>query len=390
MILPTDAAMAAPWLVAAVLLFLAAIHPFVTYPLSLVLWRKLRARPAAAALGHRPLQRMALCVCAYNEERVITAKIENALSLRERQPDLEILLYVDAASDSTAAIAQRYADRITLLIGSERHGKTFGMNRLVERAQADIVVFSDANVMLAADALDRLLPYFSDPRVGCVCGHLRYVNPDASVTAGTGSLYWRLEEWIKQQETALGSMMGADGSLFAIRRVLHRPPPDDIIDDMYVSFQILCAGYRVVQAQDVCAQEESVTVASEEFRRKVRIACQAFNVHRLIWPQMKQQRPRLLYMYLSHKVLRWFSIYSLAGAGLCFLIALCLLGWSWVAMALTALAAAAVTAGLRFSVPLLSQAADVLTALLGAGIGIWRSVRGDRYQVWQPAQSIRK
>src|SRR6185295_2273749 len=107
-------------------------------------------------------------------------------------------------------------------------------------------------------------------------------------TAETGSLYWRLEEAIKRLESETGSVMGADGSIFAIRRALHRPPPPDIIDDMYVSLAIACDGHRVVRAGDARAEEESVGRSGEEFRRKVRISCQAFNVHRLLWPRLKR------------------------------------------------------------------------------------------------------
>jgi len=124
--------------------------------------------------------------------------------------------------------------------------------------------------------------YFADPEIGLCLRQSRYTNDGASVTASSGSAYWRFEEAIKKLEMESGSMMGADGSVFAIRRSLHNPPPEHIIDDMYVSLMILCNGYRVIQANDAFAYEESVVSAGEEFRRKIRIACQAFNVHRLI------------------------------------------------------------------------------------------------------------
>ena len=91
--------------------------------------------------------------------------------------------------------------------------------------------------------LDKLRRTFEDPEIGCVCGNLIYTNGKDSVTASTGSLYWRLEEGIKRLEQETGSVMGADGSLFAIRRSLHQAPPDHIIDDMFVSFWVLIQGY---------------------------------------------------------------------------------------------------------------------------------------------------
>lgn len=376
------------WFTGAGLLILAAIHPFMTYPLSLVVLRRWRrARPPAAESAG---ETFAVCFCAYNEERVIEAKTRNLLELRRRVPDLEILAYVDAANDRTAELLRRHEGPIKLHVSAERRGKTHGMNLLVKQANASIVVFTDANVMLDTDALDNLGRYFADPAVGCVCGHLVYVNPGETVTASTGSLYWRLEERIKQLESDTGSAMGADGSLFAIRRTLHRPVPEHIIDDMYLSFSILCDGYRIVRAPDVRAFEESVTSGAEEFRRKIRIACQAFNVHRLLWPRLVRSDGLTLYKYVSHKLLRWLSIYFFAGAALCLAGGLIAAGQAAIAVAAALLGVVALAIGRSGRVKPLPQIWDIFVAFCGAGLGVWYSLRGERFQTWTPAGSIRR
>jgi len=367
----------------------AALHPFTTYPLSLVLIRRWRRAPAIGTASPDHPETFAICFCAYNEERVIDAKMRNLLELRRALPGLEILAYVDAATDRTAERLRRYANQITLHISPERLGKTHGMNLLAERTTASIIVFTDANVMLDGAALANLRRYFADPRIGCVCGHLLYVNPRQSVTAGNGSLYWRLEEWIKQLETETGSAMGADGSLFAIRRSLRRRVPDDIIDDMFVSLAALRDGYRVVRAPDVMAYEETVTEASEEFRRKIRIACQAFNVHRLLWPDLRRLGPLTVYKYLSHKLLRWLSIYSLLSSCLCGEAALMLAGLTPAAVEMTTLGGLALLVGKNWAVRPFAQIWDIFNALLATGIGVWLSFRGEQFRTWTPAASIR-
>jgi cellulose synthase/poly-beta-1,6-N-acetylglucosamine synthase-like glycosyltransferase len=348
-----------------------------------------RPRQTRSDLPVTPLS-FAICTCAYNEAGIIEAKLLNLIGLRTLFPSLEILVYVDACSDATADICRRYADRIQLHVSPQRTGKTHGMNLLVSRTRADIVVFTDANVMLDPQALTRLGPHFADARVGCVCGNLVYTNPGDSTTARTGSLYWRLEESIKRLETDTGSVMGADGSLFAIRRTLHQAPPDHIIDDMYVSFMVLCGGHRIVQATDVRAYEETVPSMREEFQRKVRIACQAFNVNRLLWPRLRQLPALSLYKYLSHKLLRWFTIYLLALAYAAFASAAWLAGLPLLALTLLLLLLALWLLGHRWPVQPVAQVFDILSAMAGAGVGVWRSMLGDLYQTWQPATSIRK
>jgi len=364
------------------------VHPFTTYPLSLAALARLRPRPVAAKPAVADA-RVALCVCAYNEEKVIRAKAENMLSMRKATPGLELLVYVDAASDRTADILREYETEMTVIVSPARHGKTYGMNTLVQAASADFVVFSDANVMFAPDAIPCLLSRFADPEVGCVCGHLVYTLADNSATAVTGSVYWRLEETIKALETRSGSTMGADGSIFAIRRALHHPPPPDIIDDMYVSLSILCGGHRIVRANDALAFEEATTKAGDEFRRKVRIACQAFNVHRLLRSQLTKLSLLDRYKYVSHKLLRWFTVYLLLAAGLCLAAGLAAMGaWLLLLTSIFAGLVLLIAARLRPAGPP-GKIVDIVAAFVATGLGVVQSLRGERFQVWTPPASAR-
>lgn len=380
------------WFVLSALFLVAGLHPFVTYPVSLWLMEKIwRRQKNPRSTRVRPASSFAICVCAYNEEAAIERKVLNMLALRRHVGDLEILVYVDAATDRTAALLESFRGEISVYVAPRRLGKTHGMNLLVERATAEIVVFTDANVLLDENCIKALAEAFRDERTGCVCGHLLYVNAEGSPTSSVGSAYWRLEEWIKERESVVGAVMGADGSLFAVRRALHRPVPPNLIDDMYLSLSVMCDGYRVVRARAAIAFEDSVTAPVEEFRRKVRIACQAFNVHRELWPRLRRLPLSVLYMYVSHKLVRWVSIYSLALAGLAQAAGLTAMGVSpgVTGLAVVGLAALLWWAGAR-RWPLFAQAREALIALVGAGVGIAEAFRGKQYQTWTPAASIRQ
>lgn len=372
------------------LCLLAALHPFITYPLSLWVLTKVRPRPLTPAPGSSREPDLAILMCAYNEEGIIEAKAKNLLDLKAAYPNIEVLVYVDAATDRTAELLRPYEGQIRVVVSSERTGKTPGMNLLMSMTQKPIILFTDANVMIDSDAPKQLMRYFADPHVGCVAGNLRYTNANASVTAESGSLYWRLEEWIKRKESAIGSCMGADGSLFAIRRELHTPPPAELCDDMFVSLQVLCRGARVVQAADVSAFEQSVTSASEEFTRKARIACQSFNAHQHLWPSLRRSSPLVLYQYLSHKWLRWFAFAWLVGAVFFGELALLAKHEFVLAVCLPMVGALLLLVGYLGWEKRLSQIWDILSAFAGTGLGVFQSMRGRTYTTWTPAASIRK
>ncbi len=82
------------------------------------------------------------------------------------------------------------------------------MARLVASTDADIVLFMDANVLVDPATIRTFERYFARPDIGSVAGTLKYINEGESEVASVGGLYWRIEEKIKQLETATGSTMG--------------------------------------------------------------------------------------------------------------------------------------------------------------------------------------
>lgn len=138
------------------------------------------------------------------------------------------------------------------------------------------------------------------------------------------------------------------------------------------------------------AYEQSASSPREEFQRKVRIACQAFNAHRLLWPQLRQLDALSLYQYLSHKWLRWLCIYLLALSFAGFALALLLAGQTATAAGLAGLLGLVLGIGYRFSLKPFAQIFDLFSALTAVGLGVWRSLHGELFQTWTPAASVRQ
>ncbi len=371
-----------------IIAFLAVIHSFITYPLSLALMKTISGTEEVRKnliAGNYPS--VAICVCAYNEASGIETKLANLRELCQNYPgDASIHVYDDCSSDGTADLIIG-GDGVTAIRGHKRAGKSTGMNTLLSDCNQDLIVFTDANVKVKSDALSVFAAYFHDATVGCVCGTLLYLDSDSAVAAQTSSLYWKLEEYIKQLESDTGSVMGADGSLFAIRGSLFRPVPADIIDDMFTSISILCDGFKVKRAPEAIAYERAAQTSHDEFRRKKRITCRSVNCTRLLWKRLCKLNVLDIYKFTSHKLLRWSSIFwIMLFAATAFALIVQVSG------VIDAVTATAVTCLLLllahvFQLPIGRHVTEMLLSFTSVGIGVVQSFLGMRYQTWQPVVS---
>ena len=360
---------------------LLVVYPYGIYPLLLLV---LPGR-AIKTTGQREFT-VTLVFSAYNEGVSLVEKLRNLEVLKKRYPDLEVLAYNDASTDETFALLSSRPDLLTVVNGAARAGKAHGMKALVEMASGEIVLFTDANVLLDEEAIDNLQAWHQDPNVGGVCGTLRYLGTEESATASVGGLYWRLEEKLKTLESRSGNVMGADGSVFSLLTELYPDFPDTVLDDLTVSMAAVFAGKRLIKVDDVVAYERAVVGRSDEFSRKVRISARAFHTHLYLRPQLAQMSCVDRFKYSSRKLIRWFGgLFILIGAVLVVILAAY---WSgWVALAVSCAFIAAAIVGPRIENGPLVAIVEVVLALMATLLGVARALRGRTYATWSPAKS---
>lgn len=372
-----------------ILLVALFLHPYILYPATLRLVRAIRG-PVPLNPSLPAPTRFAVVCCAYNERRDIEQKIENLYAVRDKLGDCKILVHSDGSTDGTNDILLAHQDHITISIAEKRGGKSAGMNRLLSMTDAEIVIFTDANVMIDIDRIGGVGEYFRDPEVGCATGHLVYINKAESQTAQIGTTYRGFEEVLKKLETDTGTVVYTDGTLFALRRKLFAPVPHDITDDFHTALTVLCAGYRNISAGDLIAYEQAASVKRDELRRRVRIGCRVFNCHRLFWPRLRKVDGLTLYKYISHKLVRWLSGYILIAAMIVgSLIAAMALGWAGFFGYLVALGLGYLAAT-RLEIPMVSPIMEAVTHTMATAYGVALSLRGERFQTWTVASSSRK
>jgi cellulose synthase/poly-beta-1,6-N-acetylglucosamine synthase-like glycosyltransferase len=314
-------------------------------------WTQVGYPVAAAALARlrgRPVRKddstpsVSLIVAAHNEDGVIERRLENLLALDYPAEQLELVVASDASTDRTDELVEAAAG--VRLLRCERGGKVAAQNRAVRETRGEILAFSDANAQWKPDALRKLVRNFADPEVAYVCGGHFYEAADGTNREGT---YWRFEAWLRRSESALGSITGGIGPIYAVRRSDYVDVDPRFGHDLALPYLMVQRGRRAVFEPDAVAWEKPSRDIEDEYRRKVRMFEHCWLIV-LRGRMLRGLGPTYLFEILSHRHLRYAS-------GLLHLV---LLGSS----------IALVREGLVYQVALGAQLLLLLAAAAGVGI----------------------
>lgn len=295
----------------AAILLLAYIY--IGYPLLVAARARLFPKPVRRGAFSG---RYSVLLACYNEEANIRAKLESLLAQSAVAQLDQIHVGIDGATDNTAEAARAIGDpRIVVHEFPARRGKPAVINDLLERSRSEIQVLTDARQRVDPSAIERMLACFHDPDVGVVSGELIFEGEGQSVTGQGMGLYWRYEKWIRNNEGLAGSVPGATGALYAIRRSLLKPiPPDTLLDDVAYPMQAVMAGWRCVFEEGALVFDRPSQDPRQEAVRKRRTIAGVFQLMRLFPDWLDPFQNPIWGVYLSHKVLRLASPWLLGAA----------------------------------------------------------------------------
>ncbi len=373
------------------IVFLLLGYIYFGYPVLAYLLSRSRPRPICKGAFEPPVS---ILTAAHNEASEIGQSLENKLNLDYPTDRIEIIVTSDASTDGTDDIVKRYEnrfpDRVRLLRQDPRQGKTAALNAAVQRARGDILVFADANSHYERQALRKLLANFNDPDVGYVTGNMVYIASDSAVVGEGYTAYMAYENFLRACETQLGSIVGVDGSIDAVRKDLFIEMRPDQLPDFILPLSVVERGSRVVYEPEAILEEQALDSPGDEYAMRVRVALRAF------WAlsDMKGLLNPLRYglyswQLLSHKVLRYTAFFLLPlilglnvlliGDGSVYRI--CLLGQC----AFYALAGAGpFLPGGRLGVPFARLPYYFVLLNAASAHAFWKFLKGETQSLWQP------
>lgn len=298
--------------------FALGIYVYFIYPLILAILAAIFGRPVRIdeQAKDEDLPPIALLIACYNEEREIEDKLENITRLEYPSDRLLVVVLNDGSEDATADLARKFAEthrqlEIEVLDFDENHGKSAAIYKGVEwlrenRPEIEILAFTDANARWASDALKKIVQPFADPEVGSASGLLRYIVPDDVPAGQMEGLYWKYETLLKKLSSRLGSLPGANGSIFALRTEAYDPISEKRGDDFELPVQAMIRGYRSVLVEDARSHEAPSYDFVTEYRRKLRITGQMIpSALMLWWKALIRGHHLIAFQLFSHKLLRY-------------------------------------------------------------------------------------
>jgi len=278
-------------------------YTYLGYPL----WLWIRSRWCRKPVRSGPyIPFLSIIMIVRNEEKVLPRKLRNLLDLNYPDESLEIVMVSDGSTDNTNQILSEHTanPRIRVILNPQQQGKAAGLNAAMSSVRGEIVVFTDARQQIEPDAIRVLVENFADPEIGCASGELMLGDPETGEAEQGMGVYWRIEKAVRELESAVGSVVGATGAIYGVRRKLLVNVPDEaILDDVYIPMHVVRRGARVIFDPRARAWDSPDQGTAREFTRKVRTLSGNYQLLQLA-PWLLTSANPLRFQFVSHKVLR--------------------------------------------------------------------------------------
>ena len=294
-------------------------YTYLGYPLGIYIKSIFRKCPISTC-HMEDYPRVSIVIAARNEEKNIERRIRNIMNQNYPKDKLEVIIISDGSTDGTDDIVKaimkktEYASKGFLKFYSHTpsRGKPFCINSGVKAAKNEIIVLADCRQQFAASAIEELIKNFIDPKVGCVSGELIFKEtPESPVEIEMGT-YWRFEKWLRKLESLSGSVPGATGAIYAIRKELFQPiPVQTLLDDVLIPMRICVQGFRTIFESKAIAYDTVSKTVDVERKRKIRTLAGNWQLLALEPPLSNPFKNPLWLRFMSHKIFRLLVPYCL-------------------------------------------------------------------------------
>ncbi|MFO0321104.1 MAG: glycosyltransferase [Bacteroidota bacterium] len=252
----------------------------------------------------------------FNEEKVITKKIESILHSDYPKEKIKIFVGSDFSNDQTNDIIEEFVKQhrnINFIKKDSRSGKLNIINELVDLTTSEHLILTDANVFFEPQTLKALVYNLIAKNAQLVCGHILKFSPKNEGISQQEIFYMNFENQLKYNESLkYGFCVGVEGGCYAIlKKNFIKVPNGFIMDDFFITLDVISKKGKVLFEPEALCYEDVNDDPVIEFKRKIRISLGNFRnlkyYKHLLFPIYKG----FGFVFLSHKVCRWFTPFAL-------------------------------------------------------------------------------
>lgn len=257
-----------------------------------------------------------IILSVFNEEKVISKKIKSILNSDYPKEKLHILIGSDNSNDNTNSIIDdlcKEYENIKFIKKTQRCGKLKIVNELVDFAQTEYLILTDANVFFEPITIKALVYNLTEKNAKLVCGNILKFSPKNEGISKQEIIYMNFENLLKFNESLkYGFCVGVEGGCYGILKEHFVKVPDGfLMDDFFITLDVISKNGKVLFEPEAVCYEDVNDAPLIEFKRKIRISLGNFRnlkfYKHLLFPIYKG----FGFAFFSHKVLRWLTPFAL-------------------------------------------------------------------------------
>jgi len=242
---------------------------------ALAIYDRVRRRDSDFDPSYRPA--VAVLVPAYNEEKVIERTVRSVLD--SDYAHLRVIVIDDGSKDATlevtrTAFAREIKDGRVTVLSKPNAGKADALDYGLEQVTEEVFVGIDADTIIAPDAISRLVPHFSNPKVGAMAGNAKVGNRVNLWTRWQALEYITSQNFERRALNTLNAVSVVPGAIGAWRTAAVRAAGgyqrDTVAEDADLTMALLQAGYWVNYEDRALAYTEAPTNANGLMRQRFR------------------------------------------------------------------------------------------------------------------------
>lgn len=205
--------------------------------------------------------KVSIIVPAFNEEVNAVRTVDYLL--RSTYPDIEVIFVDDGSKDSTfEKVNSTFLNNPKVKVLTKPNGgKAAALNFGIEHSTGEILVCIDADTILPADAIAKMIPYFTEEKVGAVAGNVRVGNTLNLLTHWQSIEYTTSQNFDRRAYDAVNAILVVPGAIGAFRKTAMETidgfTTDTLAEDCDLTLRLLRAGFVIRTCNDALALTEA-------------------------------------------------------------------------------------------------------------------------------------